>query len=236
MTTTFRHCFLVNFAVRPASLSRLLPTPLAPDIHAGFAFVSIVIAEMHRMRPAILPAPFGVTYDQVVYRAVVRCGDERGVTFLRSDANSRLMVLGGNLLTFFRFHHATTNWVRTPERVRFSLTPRSDRVAIAAEYDLSTSGTCLPASSRFRDLRSAEKFLTELYAAFGSQRRDGRVEVVRIARTPWNSAVVNGHAGTYEAMTSGTLFQAGEAEMDSIFYVRELEYQWRPLELAHRTG
>jgi len=236
MTTGFRHCLLVNFAVDPSALARLLPRHLTPDLHDGSAFVSIVIAEMHRMRPEALPMALGITYDQVVYRAVVRCGAERGVTFLRSDANNRLMVAGGNALTFFRFHHATTRWDRTPDQVRFSLRPAEQVSAgISATYDLSTAGTTMPASSRFRDLPTAQRFLTELYAAFGALRSDNRVEVVRIARSPWESTVLLAHSGTYEAMTSGLLFHDTDAVLDSVFHVRNLEYHWRPLELTRAS-
>jgi uncharacterized protein YqjF (DUF2071 family) len=231
MATTFRHCFLVNFAVPPDALARLLPSHLVPDVHNGSAFVSVVIAEMHRMRPAVLPPALGVTYNQVVYRAVVRCGQERGVTFLRSDASSRLMVLTGNALTFFRFHRARIMWDLTPECVRFSSSSEKQGGGIEAEYNLSSAAHRLPPTSRFTDLGSAQTFLTELYSAFGAKRRDGRVEVVRIKRSPWSSTVITDHTGSYEAMTSGTLFSAGEAILDSVFFARELSYHWRPLEL-----
>ena len=101
MRTTFARCLLVNFAVDPPALASKLPSHLVPDVHAGCAFVSIVIAHMKDMRPAWTPRALGITYNQVVYRAVVKCGAERGVTFLRSDADSSLMVAAGNALTFF---------------------------------------------------------------------------------------------------------------------------------------
>ena len=98
MKTTFRRCFLVNFAVDPAAMRAQLPAHLEPDLHDGRAYLSVVIADMMRMRPAFLPAALGVTYTQVVYRAIVRFGLERGVTFLRSDADNRFMVAAGNAL------------------------------------------------------------------------------------------------------------------------------------------
>lgn len=110
MRTVFRNCFLVNFAVEPNALAAQLPGHLRPDVHHDRAFVSVVIAKMERMRPAFLPAALGVTYIQVVYRAIVLCGSERGVCFLRSDADHPLMVLGGNALTFFQFHRADITW------------------------------------------------------------------------------------------------------------------------------
>ena len=173
MKTTFRHCFLANFSVQPDALVRRLPSHLHPDTHRGRAFVSVVIAEMSKMRPAFLPEALGVTYNQVVYRAVVKCGAERGVTFLRSDADSAVMVAGGNALTFFRFNSADVSWERSPNRIRFALSPKGPASArIEADYELATASENLPPSSVFSDLGTAQSFLTELYAAFGARRTD----------------------------------------------------------------
>lgn len=228
MRTTFSVCVLVNYAVDPAALQRRLPAHLEPATHAGLGFVSIVIAKMERMRPAFLPRWAGITYHQVVYRAVVRCGAERGVAFLRSDADNPLMVAAGNALTFFRFHRAKISCT-TGHEVRFSLRPSGgEAAAIDARYAVTDPGE-LPASTHFADLPSAQAFLSELYVAFGARRADGRIEKVRIERTPWQSQVVPDVGGRYEAMTSGVLFRDSEAALDSIFLVRNLSYRWERL-------
>jgi uncharacterized protein YqjF (DUF2071 family) len=227
MRTTFRHCILANFAMRPDVLARRLPRHLKPAVHDGWAFLSVVIARMERMRPAFLPPALGVTYSQVVYRAVVTCGHERGVHFLRSDADNGLMVAAGNALTFFRFHRADITWSRDDTALRFSLEPRNeDPAVIHGDYDLRAGGTAMPASSRFATLEDAQAFLTELYVAFGRQRGDGLVEAVRIERSAWRSVVVPDRRATYQAMSSGLLFHAEEAALDSCFYVEEMRYRW----------
>jgi hypothetical protein len=232
MRTTFSTCVLVNYAVDPQALKRKLPSHLEPDLHEGRGYVSIVIARMEKMRPAFLPRSAGITYHQVVYRAVVKCGAERGVTFLRSDADNRLMVAAGNALTFFRFHHASISWVEERDGLRFSLRPSDgQRADIVATYTMSSTPEVLPATTHFPDLRTAQAFLSELYVAFGTRRRDGLVEKVRIERTPWDSSVVAVDQGSYAAMTSGVLFHAAEASLDSIFVVRDLRYHWERLSL-----
>jgi len=227
MRTTFRHCFLANFAIRPETLAARLPPHLQPDVHEGWSFLSVVIAKMEKMRPVFLPRALGTTYSQVVYRAVVRCGDERGVHFLRSDADSALMAMAGNALTFFRFHRGRVSWLLSPERVRFQLRPLGgERAGIDAEYDLANARSRLPPTSRFESLERAQAFLTELYVAFGGERRDGRIDAVRIRRNAWRSLVVEDRVASYEAMNSGVLFGSGEADLDSVFYVESLHYHW----------
>jgi len=237
MRTTFQRCFLVNFAVEPSALRSQLPPHIEPEIHDGRGYVSIVIAEMYRMRPAFLPPFLGVTYTQVVYRAAVRCGTEKGVAFLRSDANNRPMVTFGNAVTFFRFNLATVSWEGANGTVDFSLTPRDgSRGRILAKFEVAAAGSRMPNSSRFADIERADAFLTERYTAFGGMRADGRVEVVRLARTPWRSQVVADRARAYEAMESGLLFSKETAELDSIFFVQNISYRWNSLALEHLSN
>ena len=232
MRARFSTCALVNFAVSPSALARMLPSHLEPELYRDRAYVSIVIARMENMRPAFLPRFCGVTYHQVVYRAVVRCGADRGVTFLRSDADSTPMVAAGNAMTFFRFHRAKISWIESSRSLRVSVAPTAHADAgINATFEPSRT-SLLPRSSRFPDLATAQEFLSELYVAYGDQRHDGRVESVRITRSPWESKVVPDQGGAYDAMTSGRLFSPDEASLDSVFLVRNLHYVWEPLKLA----
>ena len=78
MKSTFRNCFLVNYLVDPKAMARVLPAPLEADVFDGRAYLCIVIAELYCMRPAFVPWPFGISYNQVLYRALVHCqGGER---------------------------------------------------------------------------------------------------------------------------------------------------------------
>ena len=230
MKTRFRRCVLANFEMNPETLASRLPEHLTPDVHHGKSFVSVVVAEMQKMRPAFLPRFAGTTYNQVVYRAVVRCGSRRGVTFLRSDADSPCMVTAGNLLTFFRFHRADASWSVDESSIDFELTPR-DNAAAAIELSLETNSMSsqMPPESGFRDLVDAQLFLTELYLAFGKQRSDGRVETVQVERTPWEGRVCRDRVARYEAMTGGALFRAGETRLNSVFLVENLDYYWNRL-------
>jgi hypothetical protein len=44
--------------------------------------------------------------------------------------------------------------------------------------------------------------------------------------------VVTDRSANYEAMHSGAVFSSGEAELDSVFFVENLDYHWSRLELA----
>ncbi len=233
MTTVFRECFLVNFAVQPDVMRRLLPGPIAPDLHDGEAFLSIVIADMERMRPAFLPKFMGVTYNQIVYRAVVRCHGEAGVHFLRSDADHGLMSLAGDWLTFFRFHHSRAAF--RPERglLHFDLhAAPAHHADIHASFDLARASRDLPPASKFKTLAEAQEFLVELFAAFAYDPLTEQVSTVRIQRGAWDIAVVEDRRAQYDFMRGSALFPEGSTRLDSIFYVKDLPYYWHTLETS----
>ncbi len=231
MRTVFRECFLVNFAIKPEALRPLIPEPIELELHDGEACLSIVIAEMDKMRPAFFPRAFGVTYNQVVYRVVVRANGERGVYFLRSDANNAPMSIAGDWLTFFRFHTSRVGIARTDNRVAVDLVAaRDQRADIHAAYDLAPAGDTLPTTSRFRSLAEAKEFLAELFAAFAYDSLTKELSIVHIDRGEWNIQIVDDSKMIYQWLQDGPYFNLQNARLDSIFYVRDLPYRWHALE------
>jgi uncharacterized protein YqjF (DUF2071 family) len=231
MRTCFRTCFLVNFSVNADVMQRLLPAPLVPDVYEGEAFLSIVIADMDRMRPAFLPGILGVTYNQVVYRVVVQCQGRRGVHFIRSDADNGFMCLMGNLLTFFNFHRAHMTWKPEGHYLHFDLFTRADhRADIHATFDLGHASQMMPDSSIFDNLEEAKHFLVELYDAFAPDPSTHRVSRVHIDREDWDISVINDVRMHYQFMQSGPTFSTAQARLDSVFYVKNLPYFWHKLE------
>lgn len=231
MRTTFRNCFLVNFAMAPETLAGILPPSLTPDVYDGQAFLSVVVADMERMRPVFVPAPFGVTYQQVVYRAVVRCGDQRGVYFLRSDADNPLMVEMGNLLSFFRFHRSRI--VRTNgdgvEHFDLVADPR-DHADIHATFDIGRAGRTVPAGSVFCSADEAQNFLVELYTAFRPEPDGVHVKTVDIKRTAWRVKMVDTPRARFDYMDGSAFFPAGSTRLDSTIFVEDLEYYWHTVQ------
>jgi uncharacterized protein YqjF (DUF2071 family) len=225
MTTVFRRCLLANYAISPEALAAALPAPLVPDLEAGSAWLSVVIADMIRMRPAGVPAALGVSCRQVVYRAVVRCGPDRGVYFLRSDTDSRIMNLGGNLLSFFRFHYAPVSWAcdRDGERVRVLSGDGSADIDLALGPAESAGPS---ASSVFPSLADAKEHLVNLFTAFCPQDGRGRVDVVRIERADWEISVLPVLRAHCAFLDGAGPIAAGTARLESVFSVSNLPYYW----------
>ncbi len=232
MTTVFRECFLVNFAVSPIVLRPLIPAPLELELHDGCAYLSIVLAEMDRMRPAFVPEQFGVTYNQVVYRVVVNYRGERGVYFLRSDASDRRMSIGGELLTFFHFNYSKIKFTRIADTLYFDLDATTrDHADIHAAYQMDSARRMLPRGSHFDSLEHAQEFLVQLFAAFSYDALTDNLGIVRIRRGEWDIRVVDDASAQYALMQDSKIFPRGAAQLDSIFYVKELPYYWNTLQV-----
>lgn len=233
MRTMFRRCLLANFAVDPDAMRAVLPRYIEPDLHDGRAYLSVVVGQMERMRPAFVPRALGITYNQIVYRAVVRCGEERGVHFLRSDADNRLMCVLGNALSFFRFHRSSISLREQDGRLDLDVeTSSAVPGGIRARYTVANARRSLPATSAFADLDTAQKWLVELFAAFSCTPGRSAIDVVRIERGDWDVRVVDDLRGEYDYLTSGspgTPFGPATAQLDSVFLVGDVPYLWHPL-------
>lgn len=310
MNTTFRHCLLVNYSMDESTLAAMLPPGLEPDTvettatedgatGGPRAFLSVVLADLEAMRVAPSPRFTGTDFTQVVYRAIVRAPNgERGVYFVRSDADDTLMSIAGNLFSNFHFNLARCCWVGRHDlsaaaaarlaaaaaadggdAARPDLEPRewlptpnlgmggrdvgssfhfllepsatatptatatatstatatatSEPAAIALTLDPSSASLIMPPCSAFagQDVRDAQKYFVELYAAFNSWPSHNQWSAVRIDRTNWEVVSLDpGDDVRVDFMERSSAFGPGKAELDSIFYVHALDYHWHAVD------
>ena len=291
MKTTFRHCLLVNYAMDPAVLSRSLPRGLTPDtvdtVDGPRAFLSVVVADLEAMRLGFLPRALGSDFTQVVYRAIVRAPTgERGVYFVRSDADDVVMSIAGNVFSNFNFNLADCvwsgrdelrdtaarvldaaegieqrpelerrKWLTTPQlqhdeagsgssstgSAAFMLEPRRstaadeaapDPAGVHLSLDLASASLTMPSTSAFRgkDVREAQRYFVELYAALASWPEHDHWSAVRIDRTTWQVISLEPALACVDFMDRSSHFQPGEAVLDSCFYVHALDYHWHAVD------
>jgi uncharacterized protein YqjF (DUF2071 family) len=92
LTAHWSNLFLATYAV-PHELLRLrLPPGLELDTREGQAFVSLVAFDFLQTRVFGIPWPGYRDFPEVNLRFYVRCGDQRGVTFIREYVPRRLVA------------------------------------------------------------------------------------------------------------------------------------------------
>lgn len=108
-------CVLITLRVKAASVREFLPRPLElVTLEAKgeeWAFVNVVLCHVQKMRPAWAPGAMGISHHQAAYRLLVKAkkrdgSEQRGLFFLRSFADSKLVCRFGNALTDFKLHRA----------------------------------------------------------------------------------------------------------------------------------
>ena len=235
-------CWLFTYQTPADEAERLLPYPLLPVTHRGFAFWNVVVCHVDRMRPKGLPPALGMSYWHVAYRLYVRypaavpgCAarlpavdgaEVQGLYFVRSDCDSRLMSTAGNVMTDFNFNAAGVNVDGGQIEIG------GDAPATAVVHDTSPIG--LPPNSAFDHLDQAARFLK--YKPFGiSVDAHGNGNIVRIVRDErqWHARLVD--------FDANFAFLAGKNTRPEICYeVDPIQYQWnrayrvRPLALPHK--
>jgi uncharacterized protein YqjF (DUF2071 family) len=226
-----------NYAVETAALARLLPRPLEPEEWKGSAWVQVLVSSLRDMRPQGLPSLFGTCFCQVSYRAAVRYRGadgtwRRGGFFTRSDTNDAVMRAVGNRLAEFRFHDfgaVMMTMLRDGEKLIVGIEPEAARpggalVAVVPTAPLEGP----PPGSVWSSLAELHEPLVECYDAFGVDEAKGLVYVLTIDRDPWNPVFVRPAEVYCEYFDTGPL-GGGVARLDSVLWIRECEYRWRPL-------
>lgn len=199
-------CWLFGYETTADEARGLVPAPLEPVVREGRAFWNLVVCRVEAMRPRGLPAFTGMSYWNVAYRLQARLGDVEGLFFVRSDCDSRLMSLAGNLVTDYRFHPAGITVVEEGSRVRIAID--SPEAPAEIELDRAAAEARAPAPP---------------YRPFGlSVDGKGRVTVVKIVRdeAAWKSRPVRAITADWGFMTGRRVRFIGVDE------IAPIEYRW----------
>mgnify|MGYP001793625581 CR=1 FL=1 len=226
-------CLLLSYRVASEAVEHLVPKPLELVTHKGFAFFNIVVCHIDRMRPRGVPAWGGVSYHHVAYRLMVRAqrGDGtafRGLYFLRSDADSGLVSLGGNLASEFRFNVAEVSLGMHDGVVSAAVRSRDGVGDASLEVDTGCSPE-LREDSIFETMELARSVLK--YAPMGlAPRGDRRVALAEVFRDEldWDERVVGVSDARWAFFDSiGESLGIEPPVLELATRVAPIDYRWR---------
>jgi uncharacterized protein YqjF (DUF2071 family) len=236
MSTDYRTVVLFNYAVAPDVLRKLIPSPLELDCVHDRGFVTVVCADMVRMRPSPLPRQLGITYDQVVYRVPVRYREESGLFFLGSDAGQPLMVAAGAAFSMFRVRLSKTRITDAGDRVTVDVFGRGRQVDFHAFLKVQPTASGWSETSVFGDRDEAQSFLVDRFVAFVPG-ADGRpMRRVRVRRGTWSVLLPSFTDVRSDILDDSPDFPAGSARLDCSFVARDIPYHWYAAEVEGAPG
>jgi hypothetical protein len=231
MLGTLHDCVLLNFSV-PAELVRsLLPPALKLVEHNGWALWNVVLVRISAMRPWPLPALLGIHYHHVAYRLIVEAdlpGSERrrGLYFVRSDCDKRLVAAAGKLITDFGFHTARISADRD-ERGRYAVQVRVPGAGALVRIDLAHTPVGLPPRSVYSDEKIAKDHQQYRPWGIGYDSLRHELNMVQVVRAlDWRIRRV--------ALLEADLEWLAEPQRGGVslrpelaFYVERARYRWR---------
>ena len=171
MVGRLSECLLLAYRVEAGAVRALVPPGLELVTCAGHAFWNVVACRVERMRPPGLPKVLGLSYNHVAYRLYVRATSCRvdGLYFVRSDADSRLISVAGNLMTDFRFHPSTITLSADGPRVNCTVRGHSADADVMVDND--SPPPSLATNSPFGSPEEAARFLKYRPVAMSVSRR-----------------------------------------------------------------
>jgi hypothetical protein len=231
VTCHFDHALVLTWALPPQILGPLVPPGLDLDTYDGrWGFVVIALVQTRHLRPAFLPPWAGRDYALTGYRIFVKHRDpagrtRRGLHILRSDTDKRSMMIGGNLLTHYRYRLAGIDISPAENQLAVRITTPEAEADLHVIARLAGQPAPLPPSSPFRSDRDARRFAGPLPWTFDYEPPTRTVVMIRGRRSQWHPRQVAVEVRTCSFLEHAP-FGAAEPRLASAFHVAGLDYGW----------
>lgn len=248
MTGRLTDCLLMSYRTPAESVRALLPEGLELVTRGPWAFWNVVSCRAVAMRPQVAgvaaPELLGVSYHHVAYRLLVqamtrRADVRRGLYFLRSDADARLLGTFGNWTTDFKFNHARIQLTAEESDAglqaghdasagRYELRVDSNDGRADARVELEPGPAELGPDSCFATLQDAREFLKYEPYALAVAGRPGRRQL-RIAEVQRDESAWREHPRRLRRQRLDYFQHLGqtEARLELATRVEPLDYIWK---------
>lgn len=227
----FRHSLVLTYAYPEEILRPLLPPGLTLDGYEGSGFLAIALVQTERLRPVGLPAVLGRDFFLSGYRIFSRYRRPdgkvlRGLRILRSDADSRLMVWGGNLLTHYRYRLCSVESRASAEALEIRVTTPHGEADVSVRARIDEAAEAPPHDSPFPDLKTARRFAGPLPFTFDYEPESRRMVVIEGVRENWNPKAVRVESASC-AFLERPPFDKAPPRLANAFLVERVPYRWK---------
>lgn len=223
---------VLAYAIPEEVLRPFLVPGLQLDTYCGFGFLAIAMVETRKLRPAFLPAAFGLDFFLVGYRIFTRYRAPtgrtlRGLRILRSDTDRRAMRIFGNLLTHYGYELSRCQVKCTENSYTVGIVSQQGDADLLVEADIANEPKSLPSGSPFPDFREARKFAGPLPFTFDYEEQTHSIIRVEGVRQHWNPRPVSVtvHQNTF---LDREIFRSTSAILANAFYLEDIPYSWKP--------
>ena len=226
----FESSMVLTFAFPKEQLAGLIPECLELDeFEDKWAFIAVAMVQTREMRPKGFPRFMGRNFLLMGYRVFVRYTTSsgrklRGLYILKSDTDSKLMKIMGNIFTDYKYSHieSKVSWQHDTITVEghgsdfFVSMTRAD-----GEIDL-------PVGSPFANWKEARRFAGPMPFTFTYREKSKEVLMIEGVRQNWQPKPlkVNSYAIPF-IQTLGVQ----QGVLANAFIVEDIPYHWKKGEL-----
>ena len=226
----FRRCLVLTYALPEERLAGLIPPGLVIDGYKGFGFVAVAMVQTEDLHPAWLPARFGRDFFLTGYRVFVtyRSRDGRrlrGLRILRSDTDSRLMTIAGNLLTHYHYRRAQIAVREVQDSLTIDIATPGSEADLAVRVDLCRANPTLPHGSPFQNMAEARRFAGPLPYTFDFEPQTHSIIRIHGERSHWRPRLVDAEVSRITFFDHPP-FTSTCPVFASAFYVENIPYAW----------
>jgi uncharacterized protein YqjF (DUF2071 family) len=218
---------LANYRIDPDCMAAALPAPFRPQLIHGYAIGGICLIRLKRVRPKLLPIPWGIRSENAAHRIAVEWDSNgqtiQGVYIPRRDTNSMLNSCAGGRIFPGVHHHA-----------RFTVAENGDHYSVKmASVDgvatVHVSGSVVPDisdSSVFDSLESASRFFELGSLGYSDTSTDGRFDGLELQCDNWHVASLNIDTIQSSYFEDQSRFPTGSVEFDCALLMRDIVHEW----------
>ena len=228
----FRHSLVLTYAFPEELLRPLLPPGLTLDTYEGSSFLAIALVRVERLRPVGLPAALGRSFFLSGYRVFCRYRRHdgrvlRGLRILRSDADSSLMVWGGNLLTHYQYSKCVVEERRTAATLDLEIKTSHATADLSVRAFIETAAETPPFGSPFPNLQIARHYAGPLPFTFDYETGTHKMIIIEGVRQGWKPKPVRVEVDRC-AYLERPPFNSAPRRLANAFFIENVPYRWLP--------
>ena len=221
---------LINFRVRAEVAARLLPSPFRPKLVHGWAMAGICLIRLKNIRPAGLPAAFGLGSENAAHRIAVEWNDgtmvREGVFIPRRDTSSKMQAFAGGRVFTGVYHLANFDVRETADSFCLEMRSQDDGGGVEIKARKADS---LNATSIFTSLSEASDFFARGSAGYSASGDATRWDGLELRTTQWRVEPLDVSVVKSSFFDDPARFPAGTIAFDCALLMREIEHEWRTL-------
>lgn len=218
---------LVNFRVRPESISAILPPPFRPKLIHGWAMAGICLIRLKQLRPRHMPAIVGIGSENAAHRIAVEWDQDglprEGVFVVRRDSSSRLNALAGGRLFPGIHHHARFDVHETESTFHVALDSDDGEVSLQVDAQVTAE---LPEGSVFGSIDEASAFFEAGSVGYSPSGDEHSYEGLELRSFGWKVEPLAVSKVESSFFADTRRFPDESIEFDCALLMRGIEHEW----------